>query len=161
MGVQLSLKSALPLAGILATVSDRCSKTGPWPHRTVPSDCGPWRVWMLNCKRLLHRPHLAGKTLRCGSRKQSTPATRRMPGIDRGRFDIPGQKIQKLQAAGTIHWIRENNADSLTHEERGISHPQGTSTPHEIRGADTLTDRHWFTTAQPQSDFRGTHWSRS
>ena len=30
MGVQLSLKAALPLAGILATASDRCSKTGPW-----------------------------------------------------------------------------------------------------------------------------------
>ena len=29
MGVQLSLKAAQPLAGILATASDRCSKTGP------------------------------------------------------------------------------------------------------------------------------------
>ena len=29
MGVQLSLKAVLPLAGILATASDRCSKTGP------------------------------------------------------------------------------------------------------------------------------------
>ena len=29
MEVQLSLKAALPLAGILATASDRCSKTGP------------------------------------------------------------------------------------------------------------------------------------
>ena len=30
MGAQLSSKAALPLAGILATASDRCSKTGPW-----------------------------------------------------------------------------------------------------------------------------------
>ena len=30
MGAQLSLKAALPLVGILATASDRCSKTGPW-----------------------------------------------------------------------------------------------------------------------------------
>ena len=29
MGAQLSLKAALPLVGILATASDRCSKTGP------------------------------------------------------------------------------------------------------------------------------------
>ena len=29
MGAQLSLKAALPLAGILATASDRCRKTGP------------------------------------------------------------------------------------------------------------------------------------
>ena len=29
MGVQLSLKAALPLAGILATASDRCDKTRP------------------------------------------------------------------------------------------------------------------------------------
>ena len=29
MGVQLSLKAVLTLAGILATASDRCSKTGP------------------------------------------------------------------------------------------------------------------------------------
>ena len=28
MGAQLSLKAALPLAGILATASDRCNKTG-------------------------------------------------------------------------------------------------------------------------------------
>ena len=42
MGVQLSLKAALPLAGILATASDRCSKTGPsdatwrhWPGSTL------------------------------------------------------------------------------------------------------------------------------
>ena len=30
MGVQLSLKAALPLTERLAPVSDRCSKTGPW-----------------------------------------------------------------------------------------------------------------------------------
>ena len=30
MGARLSLKAALPLAGILATSSDRCIKTGPW-----------------------------------------------------------------------------------------------------------------------------------
>ena len=29
MGAQLLLKAALPLAGILATASDRCRKTGP------------------------------------------------------------------------------------------------------------------------------------
>ena len=29
MGAQLSLKAALPLAGILLTASDRCNKTGP------------------------------------------------------------------------------------------------------------------------------------
>ena len=44
MGVQLSLKAALPLAGILATAPDHCSKTGPrasaamiwiyWPYTT-------------------------------------------------------------------------------------------------------------------------------
>ena len=38
MGVQLSLKAALPLAGILATASDRCRKTGPWT--TLPPATG-------------------------------------------------------------------------------------------------------------------------
>ena len=35
MGVQLSLKAALPLAEILATESDCCSKTGPWTFNTL------------------------------------------------------------------------------------------------------------------------------
>ena len=36
MGAQLLLKAALPLAGILATASDRCRKTGAAPDSCLP-----------------------------------------------------------------------------------------------------------------------------
>ena len=39
MGVQLSLKAALPLAGILATASDHCSKTGPRQAHSQATTC--------------------------------------------------------------------------------------------------------------------------
>ena len=52
MGVQLSLKAALPLAERIATASDRYSKTGHWVIETIfITNCGCIDNW-----KILHKP---------------------------------------------------------------------------------------------------------